>query len=89
MNDFVPLASMITILIYNQVAPAHLIMVLISNNDNLQPSGPCSHGTETVTNLQPSDPSAHDTPKTRTANLQLSGPCAHGTETIITNLHPK
>ena len=24
-------------------------MVLISNNDNLQPSGPCSHGTETIT----------------------------------------
>ena len=37
---------MITILIYNQVAPAHIIMVLISNNDNLQPSGPCSHDTQ-------------------------------------------
>ena len=61
MNNFVPLAPMIIILIYNQVAPAH--MVLISNNDNLQPSGPCSYGTETITNLQPSDPSTHGTQK--------------------------
>ena len=38
-------------------------MVLISNNDNLQPSGPCSHGTETITNLQPSDPSTHGNKK--------------------------
>ena len=31
---------------------------------NLQPSGPCSQGTETViTNLPPSDPSAHGTQK--------------------------
>ena len=47
---------------------------------NLQPSGPCAHGTETiVTNLQPSDPSSHGT-ETIVTNLQPSDSCSHGTQ---------